>query len=152
MANEPSIKWVKSEAKRLLHKDILEGRVPAKAKDDNGKHTANLKDIYVLCPEFRLYDYSKFSSQLSSLRALIKTGNADSSLSDESANNDDGSNNNDGDNDSENDKNTTTKKKKRKKKEKEEGERAQDKVGKERSQEAALSRHTRGKSACQGHG
>jgi hypothetical protein len=160
MANEPSIKWVKSEAKRLLHKDILEGRVPAKAKDNNGKRTANLKDIYALSPKFRLYDYLKFSSRLSSLRALIETGNADSSMSDKSANNDDGSNNNDGDNDSENDKNMMTKKEKKKKKKKKTKKKkmkknkgSEPKIKWARSEAKRLLYHDiREKSACRGHG
>jgi hypothetical protein len=72
---EPTIKWAKSKAKTLLYKFIREGRVPGEAKDANGKRTAKLKDIYDLHPEFALYQYSKFSARLSSLRTTTRGRN-----------------------------------------------------------------------------
>jgi hypothetical protein len=45
---KPKIKRKKSKAKRLLHEDIQEGRVPGEVKDMDGKRTANLKGIYNL--------------------------------------------------------------------------------------------------------
>lgn len=69
---EPKIKWKKSKAKSLLYKDIKEGRVPLEAKDENGKTQMDLKDIYAMHPEYKEYDYSKFSSRVSSLRKTIK--------------------------------------------------------------------------------
>ena len=116
---EPSIKWVDSEAQLLLKADILEGIVPAAAKDDKGKSTMALKDIYTLRPEFSLYRYSKFSQRLSTLRAKLLQANSDSSSSDDD--DDDSSNkkdNEDGNDDDGNDGGNGTKKKKKKKKKK----------------------------------
>jgi hypothetical protein len=68
---EPDVEWKKSKAKRLLYKDIVEGKVPPDATDADGRSTMQLSDIYVMHPEFAEYDYAKFSSRLSSLRAAI---------------------------------------------------------------------------------
>jgi hypothetical protein len=68
---EPDVKWKESKAKRLLYKDIVEGKVPPDATDADGRSTMQLSDIYVMHPEFAEYDYAKFSSRLSSLRAAI---------------------------------------------------------------------------------
>jgi len=51
--DEPKIKWKKSKAKRLLYKDILDGRVPLEAKTVDGRSTMSLKSIYNLRPEFQ---------------------------------------------------------------------------------------------------
>lgn len=69
---EPKTKWKNSEAKRLLEKDILNGKVPLYAKDENGKSTMALQDIYTSRPEFSEYLYDKFSSRLSSLRKSLQ--------------------------------------------------------------------------------
>jgi hypothetical protein len=118
-SNEPSIKWAQSEAKfLLLRQDILEGRDPKAAKkDSDGKRTTALKQIYDLRPEFKLYNYSKFSSRLSSLRASIKDSES-CSLDDESGNsngNNNGGNNAGNNNDSNNDTASKTKKNKKSK-------------------------------------
>ena len=42
------------------------------AKDENGKATMKLKDIYDMRPEYAKYHYDKFSSRLSSLRKTVK--------------------------------------------------------------------------------
>jgi hypothetical protein len=68
---EPDVKWKESKAKRLLYKDIVEGKVPPDATDADGRSTMHLSEIYVMHPEFAEYDYKKFSSRLSSLRAAI---------------------------------------------------------------------------------
>ena len=68
---EPKTKWRKSEAKKLLYKDIMEGRVPIDAKED-GNNKLALKDIYSLRPEYAEYDYNKFSSRISSIRSTMK--------------------------------------------------------------------------------
>ena len=68
---EPKIKWKRSKAKALLEKDILEGRVPREAKDEKGRSTRKLRDIYDSRPEFAEYHYSKFSSRLSGLRKTV---------------------------------------------------------------------------------
>ena len=70
-APEPKPRWGKSKARKLLCVDIIEGRVPRKAKDDANKSTMKLSDIYSLRPEYKQYHYSKFSSRLSSLRKTI---------------------------------------------------------------------------------
>jgi hypothetical protein len=69
---EPKIKWKKSKARSLLYKDIVEGEVPPDATDADGQSTMQLKEIYVMHPEFAEYDYEKFSRRLSSLRQIIK--------------------------------------------------------------------------------
>jgi hypothetical protein len=68
---EPDVKWKNSKAKRLLYKDIVEGEVPPDATDADGRSTMQLSVIYLMHPEFAEYDYEKFSSRLSSLRAAI---------------------------------------------------------------------------------
>lgn len=73
--DEPKIPWKKSKAKRLLYKDIMNGKVPLEAKTADGKLTMPLKSIYNSRPEFKEYKYSKFSSRLSSLRTTIKECN-----------------------------------------------------------------------------
>jgi len=73
---EPSIKWANSKAKKILYKDIMKGLVPITAKDENGKSTMELKDIYSMHPEYAEYDYEKFSSRLSSLRKTIAVKDA----------------------------------------------------------------------------
>lgn len=80
---EPKIKWKRSQAKALLRKDILEGRVPL----ESGPGTMQLKDIYNLRPEFAEYQYSKFSSRLSSLRKTIKECNDRAALDQEAFDN-----------------------------------------------------------------
>jgi hypothetical protein len=69
---EPTIKWKKSRARALLYQDIKEGWVPLHAKDDNGKSTMKLKDIYDMHPEYAEYEYSKFSSRVSGVRKIIQ--------------------------------------------------------------------------------
>ena len=71
-SKEPKIKWRKSKAKRLLYQDMMEGRVTLD-KDDLGENgeKMQLRDIYVLRPEFAEYHYDKFSSRVSSLRKAI---------------------------------------------------------------------------------
>ena len=71
-ANEPKTKWKKSKAKQLLYTDLKEGLVPLEAKDENGKSTMKLSDIYGMHPEYADYHYDKFSSRLSSLRKTVK--------------------------------------------------------------------------------
>jgi len=71
-ANEPKIKWKKSKAKQLLYTDLKEGLVPLEAKDEHGKSTMKLNDIYNMRPEYAEYHYDKFSSRLSSLRKTVK--------------------------------------------------------------------------------
>lgn len=69
--SEPKPKWGKSKARKLLYKDIFDGTVPIKAKDDKGKFTAKLADIYNSREEFKQYHYSKFSSRLGALRKTV---------------------------------------------------------------------------------
>jgi hypothetical protein len=47
---EPSTKWVDSEARKLLREQsrIIEGKVPAAAKDADGNATVGLQTIYVV--------------------------------------------------------------------------------------------------------
>ena len=84
---EPKPKWGKSKARKLLYLDIIEGRVPRTAKDENGRLTAKLKDIYNSRPEFKKYHYSKFSSRLSSLRNTIKSKDSRKELDQEAFDN-----------------------------------------------------------------
>ena len=72
---EPSIPWADSKAKKILYKDLMEGAIPIDSRDENGRSTMSLKDIYSLHPEFSEYHYNKFSSRLSSLRKTIKSSN-----------------------------------------------------------------------------
>jgi hypothetical protein len=112
---EPSIKWANSEAQLLLEADILEGIVPAAVKDDKGKSTMALKDIYKLRPDFSLYRYSKFLQRLSTLKAKLLQAKSESSSDDDdesSYKKDDEDGNND---DSTTDGDNGTKKKKQKK-------------------------------------
>lgn len=71
---EPKIKWQKSQAKKLLYKDIREGRVPLESQhlDPDGIH---IRSIYISRDEFMLYSYPSFSGRLSSLRKTIKESN-----------------------------------------------------------------------------
>jgi hypothetical protein len=65
------VKWKKSKAKRLLHKDIVEGEVPPDATGADGRSAMLLNEIHLMHPEHAEPDYEKFSSRLSSLRAAI---------------------------------------------------------------------------------
>jgi hypothetical protein len=70
---EPKIAWKKSDAKRLLYKDVMDGLVPLEATNhNNGQSTMQLREIYIMRPEYSHYLYEKFSSRLSSLRKTIK--------------------------------------------------------------------------------
>ena len=69
---EPTISWGQSKAKQLLVKAIKAGTIPMEARDDNGKSTMPLKEIYESIPELKKYDYKKFSSRLSTVRASCK--------------------------------------------------------------------------------
>jgi len=80
---EPKIRWQKSEAKRLLEKDIHSGNVPLYATDANGQSTMKLEDIYYSRVEFTEYLYSKFSSRLSSLRNTVKKDTSRAALDQE---------------------------------------------------------------------
>ena len=51
--DEPKQKWGKSKARKLLYLDIVQGRVPRSAIDENGKRTAKLIDIYNSREEFK---------------------------------------------------------------------------------------------------
>lgn len=70
--DEPSVKWKRIEAKKLLFQDLINGEVPLDAKNEQGKITMRLKDIWLKRDEYQLYKYSKFSSRLSSLRVTAK--------------------------------------------------------------------------------
>ena len=73
---EPKITWKKSDAKWLLYKDVMDGLVPLEATNqDNGQSTMQLREIYIMRPEYSNYLYEKFSSRLSSLRKTIKVAN-----------------------------------------------------------------------------
>ena len=85
--DEPKPKWRKSKARKLLYLDIVEGRVPRTAKDENGRLTAKLKDIYNSRPEFQQYHYSKFSSRLSTLRNTIASKDSRKDLDQEAFDN-----------------------------------------------------------------
>ena len=85
--DEPKPKWRKSKARKLLYVDIIEGRVPRQARDENGRLTGKLKDIYNSRPEFKQYHYSKFSSRLSSLRSTIASKDSRKELDQEAFDN-----------------------------------------------------------------
>ena len=65
-------KWKDSEARKLLYKDILDGVVPLQAKDKQGHTIMSLQQIFSMHQEYSLFQYSKFSGSVSSLRAIIK--------------------------------------------------------------------------------
>src|SRR5688500_11965416 len=69
---EPKVKWKDSEAQSLLLQDLYNRKIPLNAKDDQGKSTMKLKEIYLMRPEFSEYFYAKFSSCLSTLRDIVK--------------------------------------------------------------------------------
>jgi len=69
---EPKIKWKRSKAKMILMQDILDGKVPLHATDEDGKRTTDLQELYYSRVEFTEYHYSKFQSRLYSLRKTIK--------------------------------------------------------------------------------
>lgn len=69
---EGKVKWKDSEARRLLYKDVKDREIPLEAKHDDGTPTMKLDEIYVTRPEYAAYDYSKFSSRLATIRAIIK--------------------------------------------------------------------------------
>jgi hypothetical protein len=81
---EPKIKWRKSQAKKLLHAAIIDGKVPENALDNDGNEIMKLEEIYGLHQEFLLYDFTKFAARLASVRADILS-NKDRSLDDMSA-------------------------------------------------------------------
>jgi hypothetical protein len=58
-------KWKNSEAKCLLHDDIISGDVPA---------SMEAKDIYNMRPEYKNFEYSKFRTNLKNLRETIAKG------------------------------------------------------------------------------
>jgi hypothetical protein len=70
---EPDIAWRDSKAKKLLYKALMRGKIPAKAKDQQNKSTMELKDIYIMRPEYSEYRYDMFSSRLSSIRSTFST-------------------------------------------------------------------------------
>jgi hypothetical protein len=73
---EPTIKWRKSKAKKLLYRDMMEGRVTLDKDDLLDDEKMTLREIYVLRPEFGEYHYDKFSGRVSTLRKAIKAANS----------------------------------------------------------------------------
>ena len=69
--DEPKVKWAKSKARKLPYIDILKRRVSRQAKDEKGKRTAKLRDIYLSRVKFQEYHYSKFSWRVGALRNAI---------------------------------------------------------------------------------
>jgi hypothetical protein len=67
MANMPP-KWANSEAKELLEKDLRIGRIPVEGSEWTPKRVYNLPDH----PQFRLFEYNKFVTNLRNLRNRIK--------------------------------------------------------------------------------
>lgn len=59
---EPTIKWADSEARKLLRKLIIEGKVPAAAKDEDGNSTMALQIVYEMEPALALYKRSMLLS------------------------------------------------------------------------------------------
>ena len=57
--DEPPVEWKHSNAKKLLHDDIVKKKVPLHAKDENGKSTMELSDVYLSNPELKKYHYKK---------------------------------------------------------------------------------------------
>ena len=65
--------WEKSNAKAALERAILDGRVPLHARDENGKSTMKLREIYeMLENDLKAWDYKKLSGRLSSFRATVQ--------------------------------------------------------------------------------
>jgi hypothetical protein len=64
---EPKIKWRKSEARKLLERYLIEGKIPV---ENDG--TMSIDDIYKFDIEFLLYDPEKFPGRLASLRSTLK--------------------------------------------------------------------------------
>ena len=73
---EPEIPWKKSKARKLLYDDVREGRVPLKAKDENGQKTTDISKVYSMHPEYADYDFDKFQSRLSGIRKTITNKNS----------------------------------------------------------------------------
>lgn len=57
-----TVKWGRSEAKKLLKQDIIDGTV----KDEHDP-----SDVYRSRPEFQQYDFDNFKTNLKNLKALI---------------------------------------------------------------------------------
>ena len=69
---EAKTKWKHSLAKRLLYNDVYNGVVPQDAKDEDGKSTMHLEDIFQMHDEYKKYDRTKFSARLGAIRKEIK--------------------------------------------------------------------------------
>jgi hypothetical protein len=61
-------KWGNSEAKEILQQDLLSGRIPFDGKEWTPQVVYDLPDR----PQFRLYPYKNFVTNLRNLRILIK--------------------------------------------------------------------------------
>ena len=72
---EPKVKWKRSEAKRLLYKDLKEGTLPLFAMVDNKYTHPRTDQIYQMRPEYQKYDPAKFSSRLASVRKTVRECN-----------------------------------------------------------------------------
>ncbi|MEL7338943.1 MAG: hypothetical protein AAGM67_00550 [Bacteroidota bacterium] len=74
---EPKVRWKKSNARKVLFDMLLEGIVPGSDEDT----TMPIDEVYLLHPEFALYDFQKFPERLSklgkSLNDMIKRANDD---------------------------------------------------------------------------
>lgn len=68
---EPDTPWAKSTARKILYRDLRDGKVPLKARDPNNR--MRLRDIYDMHAEYKLWNYNKFSSRVSSARRTIGT-------------------------------------------------------------------------------
>ena len=65
---EPAIPWGKSNAKKLLYKDIVSGDVPLEQRGSN----LTIEDVYCQRPEHAECDVGLFVSQLTSLRNMVR--------------------------------------------------------------------------------
>ena len=65
-------KWKGSKARELLYQNLLDGKVPLDAKDNEGKCTMKLREIYGMHPKYFEFLYKNFSCQVSGLRKLVK--------------------------------------------------------------------------------
>jgi len=66
---EPKIKWKNSKARRLLYQDIYNGVVPRHAKDETGKPTIKLEEIWQMhVEEYGKYNRKNFSARVKAIR------------------------------------------------------------------------------------
>jgi len=65
---EPNISWKKSLARKLLYKDVMEGKVPL----EGTAKTTDFSSVYMMHPEYAAWNFDSLPRRLDGIQKIIK--------------------------------------------------------------------------------